>query len=67
MEALVTWSPPCAVLSSELGYLISVSDVTTPETPKTSHVSLSPSKNATLELPLTVHYGARYEVGRNFL
>ena len=62
VEALVTWSPPCAVLSSELGYLISVSDVTTPETPKTSHVSLSPSKNATLELPLTVHYGARYEV-----
>ena len=59
VDVLITWSPPCPVLSSSLGYLISVKDVTMQ---KTSHFTLAPTKNATLEQPLTVHYGADYEI-----
>lgn len=59
---MITWSPPCVVLSSDadsLGYRVDIRDTTMN---KTSHVTLSPIRNASLQLPLEVHYGANYEI-----
>ncbi len=61
-QAIITWSPPCVVLASDsegLGYRIDIRDTVLK---KTSSVSLSPSRNASLQLPLEVHYGANYEI-----
>jgi hypothetical protein len=58
-DAVISWSPPCAVLTTDLGYLITVRDQTMK---KVSHISLNPSKNTTLLLHLEVHFGANYEV-----
>lgn len=60
--AMISWSPPCVVLSSDLtglGYRVDIRDVTLD---KMSHVTLQPSRNASVQLPLEVHYGATYEI-----
>ena len=60
--AVISWSPPCVVLGSDsvgLGYRVDIRDVTLD---KTSHVTLQPSRNASVQLPLEVHYGANYEI-----
>ena len=61
-QALITWTPPCVVLASDsegLGYRVDIRDT---NVNKTSHVTLSPSRNASLAHPLEVHYGANYEI-----
>jgi len=58
-EALITWSPPCDALTEGLGYLITVRDLTLK---KTSHASLSPSRNDTIYFHQSFHYGADYQV-----
>lgn len=60
--AVISWAPPCVVLGSDsagLGYLVDIRDVTLD---KMSHVTLQPSRNATVQLPLEVHHGALYEI-----
>ena len=60
--AVISWSPPCVVLGSDLtglGYRVDIRDVTLD---KSSHVTLQPSRNASVQLPLEVHYGAVYEI-----
>lgn len=60
--AVISWAPPCVVLgidSTGLGYLVDIRDVTLD---KMSHVTLQPSRNASVQLPLEVHYGAQYEI-----
>lgn len=58
-DLLISWSPPCAVLTTDLGYLVTIRDTALK---RTSHASLSPSRSTTLELHQAVHYGAVYEV-----
>lgn len=58
-EAVITWSPPCDALTEDLGYFVTVRDVTLK---KTSHASLSPIRNSTIYLHQSFHYGADYEV-----
>lgn len=60
--AMISWSPPCVVLGSDLaglGYRVDIRDVTLD---KMSHVTLQPSRNASVQLPLEVHCGATYEI-----
>ena len=58
-DAVITWSPPCDALTEGLGYLITVRDLSLK---KTSHASLSPSKNNTIHFHQALHYGAQYEI-----
>ena len=58
-DLVLSWAPPCAVLSAELGYVVVVRDGVIK---KASTVSLSATRNTTLQLPLKVHYGGRYEM-----
>lgn len=58
-EAVISWSPPCDALTEDLGYLITVRDMTLK---KTSHVSLSPTRNNTISFHQSFHYGVDCQV-----
>lgn len=60
--AIISWSPPCVVLGSDstgLGYRVNFRDVTLD---KVGHVTVQPSRNASVQLPFEVHHGAVYEI-----